>query len=291
MNPLSEIPLRRATEREVAEEWELVLIAEGFSPKVWPDGEGFVVGVPSDQVERAQGSLSAYERENPIQPPQEIAPASISYPITGIVVAGALLVFFFITGPPALDNPWFEGGSSDAGQILHGELWRSVTALTLHSDIAHVLANSAALALFLTGLCSSLGPGIAGALILIAGVTGNLTNAWVHGPYHLSIGASTAVFGAVGLLGGIRATGSYPGSRRRHRFWIPLGASLALLAMLGTNGPPIDFWGHFFGLLAGSLVGIATAPLLPRPPRPMIQWAAGFSSIVALAVSWSFALR
>ena len=40
-------------------------------------------------------------------------------------------------------------------------------------------------------------------LVLASGIAGNLFNAWGHGGEHSAIGASTAVFGAVGVLGGM----------------------------------------------------------------------------------------
>ena len=98
---------------------------------------------------------------------------------------------------------WFERGSADADRILHGELWRTVTALTLHADLAHVLSNAIGITVFLGALSSIMGPGLSSALVLLAGAGGNLANALIHGSSHVSIGASTSVFGAVGMLGGL----------------------------------------------------------------------------------------
>ena len=68
MNETSEIPLRVAPRRTLAEEWALVLVAQGLSPSIWPTDEGFVLGVPSEEVEQAIGALYAYESENPAEP-------------------------------------------------------------------------------------------------------------------------------------------------------------------------------------------------------------------------------
>jgi len=43
-------------------------------------------------------------------------------------------------------------GSGVAGLIVHGQWWRVVTALTLHSDFMHVAGNAVAFIVFLTAL-------------------------------------------------------------------------------------------------------------------------------------------
>ena len=82
--------------------------------------------------------------------------------------------------------------------MLAGEWWRAVTALTLHADLAHVLANAVAIAIFLGAVARRLGPALATWLALAAGVAGNVLTALVAGGGHVSLGASTAVFGALG---------------------------------------------------------------------------------------------
>ena len=97
------------------------------------------------------------------------------------MVALMVLIFFFVTTQwlPALS--WFERGSADAQRMPQGEFWRTVTALTLHADIAHALSNSIAAALFLSAVFSIMGGGFGGALVLLAGAGGNLANAFLHG--------------------------------------------------------------------------------------------------------------
>jgi hypothetical protein len=48
-----------------------------------------------------------------------------------------------LTGPREPGAIWFDRGSASAQQILAGEVWRTVTALTLHADLAHVVVLSA----------------------------------------------------------------------------------------------------------------------------------------------------
>ncbi len=291
MSHASEIPLRVAPERSIAEDWELVLIAEGLSPRVWRSREGFVIVVPAEQAERAVAALSAYESENPVEPAEDNDPAAPIHLIPGITVAGALLAFFFVTGELNPEGPWFERGSAEARQILLGELWRTVTALTLHVDIGHTLANGVAIALFLSALGRWTGPGLGAMLVLLAGATGNLANAFFHGFPHVAVGASTAVFGAVGLLCSLGIAWRRRLGWPRRRSWLPLGAGLALLAMLGTSGQRVDLWSHLFGFLAGGLLGFAVVSFVLRPPRLPVQWTVGGAALVVVVACWALALR
>ena len=100
----------------------------------------------------------------------------------GIAVAVLLIGFFVVTGPADGNVVWFARGSAAASRILAGEVWRTVTALTLHVDVAHVLGNALASAVVVTAIGQQLGPGVGIWLLLLAGAAGNLLTALVHGP-------------------------------------------------------------------------------------------------------------
>ncbi len=278
-------------QRKHADEWALVLTSDGLSPSVRRELEGFVLSVPIYEAERAADVISAYERENRehASRPEPETPAR-GDPVTGLTVSAALLLFFWLTGPRNPAVTWFDRGSADAEQILSGELWRTVTALTLHADLGHALANALFGALFLGAVCGALGAGVGCALVLLSGAGGNLLNAFFHGSHHASVGASTAVFAAVGLLSGMAVA-----RRRRQQstgrpWWVPVGAGLALLAMLGTTGERVDLWAHLFGLLVGGVLGIPVGFALPRPPRPLVQWIFGSIAFATLLYCWGLAL-
>ena len=154
MNQGSEIFLRVTGDHHLAEEWELVLLAQGLSPSLRWSPNGVVLSVPEAEVDRALASLSAYERENARKLAERVEPMESGNLLVAVAVALMLLIFFSITVQwlPALS--WFARGSADAQRILHGELWRTVTALTLHADVAHALSNAVAVALFLSAVSS-----------------------------------------------------------------------------------------------------------------------------------------
>ncbi len=125
--------------------------------------------------------------------------------------------------------------------------------------------------------------------MLLAGAGGNLANAVLHGSSYLSVGASTAVFAAVGALGGLGML-KRRRSGRHKRSWMPIAAALALLAMLGSGGERVDIWAHLLGLLFGGFIGIAIGLINPHAPKPWFQWLCGSATLGLLAYSWILAL-
>lgn len=283
----TDTPVASAADQRLAEEWALVLASEGLAPTLrFSDGR-YVLFVPAGQAARASASLAAYASERRAHeetPPPEPVWSGDAPLATGVSLSTALLLFFVATGPFRPGAPWFEAGAADASRILAGEIWRSVTALALHADAAHALANALTGGLFVTAVCRAFGPGLGVAAVVAAGAAGNLANAFFHGAGHLSVGASTAVFAAVGILG---AAGRGPARRvGRRRVAVTVAASLGLLAMLGTGGERTDLWAHGFGLGVGLSLGAALARLVRRPPGVALQ--AAFGGLAAGLVLGSF---
>lgn len=260
-----------------------------MATRVRRSAEGYALLVQGVDVERAAAALDLYDAENPPPPPAEVEPDHPGALNTALAAVGALLVFFLVTGARDASVVWFETGSADAERILSGELWRTVTALTLHANLGHVLGNAFAGALFLTFAGRSLGPGLALALALVAGAGGNLLNALAHGDAHSSVGASTSVFGLVGLLGGRGAVRRARAGARGHRRLTPLAGGLALLAMLGTSARA-DLGAHLLGLLVGSVLGALVARRVRRPLAAPAQWLLGAGAVLGVLYTWGLAL-
>lgn len=291
MNRGVEIVLRVTGDEKLAEEWELVLLARGLSPSLRRGPDGVMLSVPEAERDRAVANLSAYERENRRQPPAPLDPMESGGLLLGASVALSLLIFFFLTLQRPESFSWVARGSADAERIAQGELWRTVTALTLHADVVHALSNAIAAAVFFSAVASMVGPGLGSALVLLAGAGGNLLNAFMHGPPHDAVGASTAVFGAVGLLGSLGMARRRRRALSRRRAWLPMAAALALLGMLGSGGPRVDIWAHLFGLLVGALLGIPIAAVAPRAPGLLVQWTCGIAAVALLVYCWILAFR
>ncbi len=260
--------------------------------------DGWEVRVSLAQLAAAQGELSAYDAINRGWPPRaEVAPvpaASVSGLLASFGAGLALLLCYRHTGSFSVAHGPFAGGCADSAAIRAGEWWRSVTALTLHADISHVLGNVVCAVFFGQGVCSIVGAGLGWALILLTGISGNLVTAWMLGPGHISVGASTATFGALGILSALQVAHNL----RRHgrwrgvwdRTWIPLGAGVALLALLGV-GPRADLTGHFCGFFSGVLLGACCYRLIGRPPGRVWQAALMCAVCACPVVCWQLALR
>src|ERR1700730_12321254 len=245
----------------------LVLDQEGIAHELRGVGEEqWALAIDDGDAVRAEAVLAAFELENPLLPRAPEKPRPMAGAVAcGLVFFLAVLAIHVWTGPHSASSEWFERGSADAAAILRGEWWRSVTAFTLHGDAGHAVGNAV-----LGGLL----------LALLAGVAGTLAAAWRVRRDFVSIGASTAVFGALGALA------AFPQHRRRP--WIPLGAGLALLAFLGTS-KRADLAGHLCGFLAGLLLGTVASRLPPLRNRaaqialslaaalvPVVAWVAAF---------------
>jgi membrane associated rhomboid family serine protease len=285
-------PLPRTPRKREAEDWALVLVAEGLSPRVDRNETGFGISVEAGEERRAGEILAAYreeraERARRLEAPAP--PASSTLEVAGAyALALSLLVFHLGLERSGRWEVLAGIGRSQAALVLEGELWRLVTALTLHADLVHAVGNTLFGGLFLAALAGRLGLGFAALAFVATGTLGNLANALYYASAHSSIGASTGVFGLVGVLAGLAAW-------RRHRHgtpgrgaWVAFGAGLAILAMLGSGGPEVDFSAHLFGLAAGAVTGLAMAVPLATRPRPgrLAQALAGGTAAALLVVGW-----
>ncbi len=257
----------------------LLLEAVGIPHELYglPD-DRWLVAVEERARSVAQATLAAYELEN-APGPEPAARPEYGDSLVGFWVALAIILSTMLIGPRG-PTVWFERGAADAARILNGEWWRALTALSLHADAGHAAGNAVAAGLLLTALARRLGPGIAVWSTLAAGLAGNLATAWsVHANYS-SVGASTAVFGALGTLSALQAPG--------RRAWVTLGAGVALLGFLGT-GEKADLLAHLFGFVAGALEG-ALLRFVQPPRRSLLQPALALGALGPLAWAWSRAL-
>ena len=89
--------------------------------------------------------------------------------------------------------------------------------------------------------------------MLVTATIANLVNVMVHGPGHLFVGFSTAIFSVIGML----CTISFATHTKRLtlHFFMPVMSGLALLAFLGSSGERTDLGAHLFGLLCGLVSG------------------------------------
>ena len=279
-----------------ADLWALVLASRNVPCRAEFCGTGWHLLVPAGKYHVACEELRLFEEENRDWPPS--APPAHPLAENTLATLSVLLLLATFHNLTQLDLSlfgyhhldWVDLGNADSAGIMAGQWWRTVTALTLHSDWLHLLGNLAIGGIFIVCLCRDLGSGLAWTLLLWSGILGNLANAYLQPPYHHSIGSSTIVFGAVGILAAISLV-RYRRQLRR-RWPLPFAAALALLALLGTEGRHTDLGAHLFGFIFGLILGLATEFLLGKFGRPgkVLNALLALTGIVVVVLAWWAAL-
>ena len=237
----------------------LVVLAMGHAFWLVPSEGGFRLLVEPPALVAVREQLACFERESAGWPPRPVLvdqPARTAELITPMLWSLALLAAFWMQGErPA----WTAAGALDAEAVFdRGEWWRLGTALFLHADTSHVVANALSGILVFSAWLSTAGRLRGWLLLALASVVGNLAAAAMSypGPYR-SLGASTAVFAGLGLLTGraIRVVQQADHPHRWRAVFGSLGAGLTVLALYGAGGVQVDLAAHLTGFAAGLVAG------------------------------------
>jgi|SaaInlStandDraft_4_1057021.scaffolds.fasta_scaffold26555_2 rhomboid protease GluP len=282
--------------------WLAVLSSARVPYTVESDERGWAAWVPVPDVARAEAELREYRLANRDWPPPNV-PLALSggdadaATLASLGVAFGLVLFHRYTGSYSASAELFSVGSAEASRIVAGEWWRTLTALTLHSDAGHVLANSLCCVAFGRSVCRQLGTGVGWGLIGVTGAVANGLTALSVPAGRTAIGASTATFGALGILAGLQLVRNvqHHGLARRSwgRVWLPLGAAAGLLALLGTSARS-DLFGHLWGIVVGGGVGLVLGAVAAccgvGIGGALVQLSAGVGCVVLFVGAWWAAL-
>jgi membrane associated rhomboid family serine protease len=279
----------------------LVLVSAEIPASMLRVGAEWILAVDEEHAPRAIAELGQYAAENR----RERVPGPVSQSRLDarawIGSAGYVLVLFLV-GYLVASGAWpldaFDRGSLHGAAVRDGQWWRAVTALTLHVDSGHLAANLGFGAWFGYLAGQHLGPGAAWTVIVGAATLTNYLEGALGPRDHRSVGASTAVFAALGLLAACGwRQGPPAGLERSGRLrralvrWAPLVAGLALLGFLGTEGESTDLVAHFGGFGAGIALGLpmGSPPMRARLMR-LPQRAVGAIPVALVALGWVLAL-
>lgn len=281
--------------------WLAVLASQRIPCRVeYQDGVPFLI-VAEQDAPRVQQELALYEQNTAAWRKRHSDSQEDSLVFSWIPFWMSLLTFslFLRFHQIVQQTPadWQRRGVWDASLIRAGEVWRCLTALTLHGDYAHLLGNLFWGSMLLTLAAGELGNGWALFLMLLAGAMGNALNALLlpQAGYQ-ALGASTMVFGLLGILTGrttlkIRSQQlAGRGILQQFRLWLPLLAGFALLSLTGT-APGSDLAGHFNGFICGILLGLLTGLLPSRLFSFCWQLLFGAVAVFLLPLAWFFARR
>jgi len=283
----------RSRRRRACEERQLVLLAVGVVAELVP-GEGeFLLQVDGQDAAYAARHLAHYESENRAPPPPPPPPYLHPHAWVGCVLYVVTLIgVAYVVGNGLVRLDAFDLGTLDCARVQAGEWWRAWTALTLHLDGPHLAANLGAGVWFGYLAARQTGVGTAWFLTVTGAALANLLEGLSGPPEHSAVGASTAVFTALGLMSAYSWRERFHLPQHWGRRWAPLVAGVILLGWTGSAGEGTDLVAHLAGFTTGVLLGVAVAigasrRWLERVP----QWLTGAAALAEIAVAWGFALR
>lgn len=257
--------------RRVAHELGLVILATGTPYRIDRlEARRYLIRVPPERAPLCSVQVGRYceeVRQRKLRPTEVIPSGEHPVSVVPFLSVATLLLGIFAFSHGAGGEAWFRLGRMDSQAIwTQQEWWRILTPLGLHADIGHLAGNLGFGAIFAFFVVKRWGNLVGWSLILSTGVIGNLLLAigYLQVP-HLSVGASTAVMGAIGLLAGGAVRQNRDFQQPKSGLIGPVGISLlggfALWGFLGLGGDPddpnqrIDVMAHLWGWLAGLSLG------------------------------------
>ena len=187
-------------------------------------------------------------------------------------------------------SDWYQLGRVDGTLLREGEWWRPITALTLHSGLRHLAGNIIFGTLFGLFAGRLLGSGLAWFAIVVSGAMGNVLNTLLLESSHRSIGASTAVFAALGLVAGYVWRAKLMSQERWPYRVGPIVGGFALLMFTGTGDANTDIGAHLMGFLCGFSSGMLLTLATIQPGDIRWQRFSAAAALILVCGSWLVAL-
>ena len=285
------IPILRSPSRHVFDEAVLVLTALEIPFEKESEGGVFALYVSEHDAPRASEELVGFMNEDPLVPEELAAAAKRGRPWPGAVVYVVLIcVVYYFADQWSFRLDWFGSGLIHGASIRDGEWWRAVTALTLHNGLDHIASNAVFGAFFGALLAEATGNGLGWGIVVLSGFLGNLAHVFIRTGSHRAVGASTAIFGALGALAAHELVRGWTDTRDMARRWAPLVGGVILLGFLGGGGENTDVLAHVTGFIAGAGLGfVAARTRALRRAGPWSQAAMAVGALLFLVVAWAFA--
>ena len=267
----------------------LVLASQGIKHWIEFDGKEFILSLDEIEAATAKNTIDLYRSENRGYQDAPIPLGNLELYLAPLIFLAVPVIAYFIVEPRPWANWWHSRGSANAQAILAGEWWRGLTATTLHADDLHFLSNLVSGYFILNLLNHRLGMGTVMILASLGGAAANLLVAATSNPGHNSIGFSSVVFCALGLLAGIE-TLNFP-RRADHslRRLTPLISAFFVAVLVGL-GENVDVKAHFYGFGIGAVLGVLSRFLPKTLARPAWQAGLVLAAYALFAAAWAVAL-
>jgi rhomboid protease GluP len=292
IDPLYWECVRRDFDDAFLRDLRLVLTAVGIDYRISHEQGVWCLWVPRGLGTVAAAEIERYAAENvAAQRPVALATAAVDSGRAGVL---AFLFAIWLLPPLEALAPFGLDlralGTLDATAVRAGAWWRTVTALTLHADIGHLIGNSVFGAVFGVLLARRLGSGVGWLAVLVCAALGNGLNAALQPDGFRSIGASTATFAALGIVAAFATRAGDLRDRGWRGVFAPAAAGIGLLAFTGVAGENTDLVAHLNGFGLGALCGWLLAGYRGQFADGRMQRTAGLITAGSLAVAWLLAV-
>lgn len=252
--------------------------------------QGWSLLVETAEYERAMDAIRRYRLENRGWAWRRELPGGTVEIHTGAIFWCLLLIgWHWVMTFVAPD--WTVRGEMNSVGVRAGEWYRLFTAVLLHSDLAHLMANATFGAIFLGLAMARFGWGVTLLATFLAGGAGNVLGFVMYeGPYR-GRGASGMMMGALGLLC-VQSFGLWRKNPKAARYILSGVLAGFLLFVLFGLDPGSDVLAHLGGFVAGFVFG---AGLSIVPEKALQQKSINVVGLVVvallIAVTWGLALR
>ena len=280
--------IAEGTYRQIRD-YSLVLLSQGIVHRFLRSEEGpFEIFVSPEFETRASEQIELYRKENP--PKEENPPLPLSLSLQPAWVLLVPVVCTVLDFGNFVERMHF-AGLSDASKVLHGQWWRTISALTLHGDARHIASNLLSGYIVLNLMSYRLPLARMAPFLAVASAVANFFVALTVQSDYRALGFSTFVFAAIGALAVIEFRLMPRETHGMLRRFAPLcgAASLAVFLGLGENA---DILGHAYGFIAGAICGLIPQKKTLRWGTPTtladLVWVAIYFAI--FIVGWKFAL-
>tara|TARA_B100001123_G_scaffold415063_2_gene515210 strand:+ start:5907 stop:6842 length:936 start_codon:yes stop_codon:yes gene_type:complete len=265
-----------------AHEAGLAVLSAGSPYWVFPFEDNYALTVSNSQAAQLAEEVRIYRSKNHFWPPVPVSLPEKKISLIPTVAFATMLVAVFVFQGyfPKLDDL---GMTSSVAFLEENAWWRLFTSMTLHKDIGHLVGNLFGISLFGYFASRYLGNGLGWSNSVACAALANLTNVLLHtNTIYLSLGASTAVFSALGLVTGF-PVGSYfrTGRPITNRQWvIPFAGGLMLLGWMGSGTYPTDVAAHLWGFIYGLFSAILLAKM------KIHAWVSKKGQLILLGITW-----
>lgn len=250
----------------------------------------YQIFVPSSGFQHAHAVLNTYKLENHEWnlPPPALGKSEGIIPKTLAILFIPWLMYLLQLSQMGADWEMVALGKMNAELFFRGEIWRAITALTLHADFSHFSGNILGGFFLIYILLERFSFG----WVLWGGtfcaIVANTVTAFVL-KNHFSLGFSTWVFSALGWVMVSAFWEKKVGKNLVQNYLQPLFGGILLFSLMGL-AENADVWAHFFGFICGALWGVLFEKIFRQYSSHIVSWVLGISTYVIFSLAWLAAL-